>query len=88
MKFKSLLFVLGFIPAMVFAQGAPKIEPPVVAETPSKEIPSANGGDAKPAAASVEIKPTPEPAEAAATTDHLGPPGLKSKYGVDYFTTF
>jgi hypothetical protein len=69
MKFKSLLLAVGFIPAMVMAQGAPKIEAPVVVGTPSAGKPSSNGGAvAKPAAAPVAVKPAqaqPKPAEKA-----------------------
>jgi len=69
MKIKLLVAASFFIPAMVMAQGAPKIEAPVVAGTPSAGTPGSNsGGVAKPAAAPVAVKPTPaqpKPAEKA-----------------------
>ena len=43
MKFKSLLFVVGFIPALAMAQ-APVIAPPMV-----EGMPGANGGGVRPA---------------------------------------
>ena len=63
MKFKSLLLVVSFTPAMVMAQGAPKIEAPVAPKTPSAGMPGANGGGVKPAP-SVAVNPPPRPATA------------------------
>ena len=60
MKIKLLVAAFFLIPSMVIAQGAPKIEAPVVVGTPSAGKPSSNGGAvAKPAAAPVAVKPTP-----------------------------
>jgi hypothetical protein len=50
MKFKSLLSVVAFIPTLVMAQGAPKVEAPVAPKAPSAGIPGANGGGVKPVA--------------------------------------
>jgi hypothetical protein len=59
MKLKSLLLVVGFIPAMIMAQGAPKIEAPIVVGAPSASTPAY-------AAASVLVRPTPaEPSSTA-----------------------
>jgi len=73
MKFKSLLLAVGFIPATVMAQGAPKIEAPVVVGTPSAGKPSSNGGAvAKPAAAPVAVKPTPAQPKSAVEVGEKG----------------
>jgi hypothetical protein len=64
MKIKLLVAAFFFIPAMVMAQGAPKIEAPAVVETPGAN----GGGIAKPAATPVAVKPAPaqpKPAEKA-----------------------
>ena len=63
MKFKLFIAAISFIPALVMAEGAPKIAPPVVAGTPGAN----GGGISKPAAAPVAVKPTPaQPKPAAA----------------------
>lgn len=60
MKIKLLVAACFFIPALVMAEGTPKIEAPVVVGIPSAGIPGANGGGvAKPAAAPVAVKPAP-----------------------------
>jgi hypothetical protein len=64
MKFKLLLSVVAFIPALVMAQGTPKVEAPVAPKVPSAGIPGANGGGVKPAppvAVNPPAKPTPAP---------------------------
>ena len=58
MKFKSLLLVVGFIPAMVMAQ-APVITPPVIAGTPKAERPGGNPDLALKTDVPVVVKPTP-----------------------------
>ena len=58
MKYKSLLLVVGFIPAMVMAQ-ANVIVHSVGSGTPSAGTPSANGGGVKTYAAPLAVKPTP-----------------------------
>jgi hypothetical protein len=61
MKFKSLLSVVAFIPTLVMAQGAPKVEAPVAPKAPSAGIPGANGGGVKPVAP-IAVNPPPKPA--------------------------
>jgi hypothetical protein len=63
MKFKSLLLIVVFVPAVAIAQ-APKIEAPVAPKAPSAGIPGANGGGVKPVspvAVNPPAKPTPAP---------------------------
>lgn len=64
MKFKSLLLVVAFIPAMVMAQ-AHLIVPPVGSGTPSAGTPGANGGGIKPGGVPLAVKPTPTQAKPA-----------------------
>ncbi len=89
MKLKSLILVVGFIPTLVIAEGAPVIAPSVIAGAPSNGNPGANSGVIKPAAP-LAVKPTPAHPKLAAEMIWLqqGAPPVAAQRNGNFYTYF